>query len=73
MFNDLNEVSPSDDSFPYEFIDTEVRKKLDKTKEQLAGNEMENETKNFVESLNHNPNWLKPITIEIYKFVIDCE
>ena len=26
-----------------------------------------------MESLNHYPNWLKTITIEIYKFLIDSE
>ena len=26
-----------------------------------------------MESLNHNPNWLKTIIIEIDKFLIDCE
>ena len=34
---------------------------------------MEKETKNYVESLNHNTNWLKTITIEIYKYLIDHE
>ena len=34
---------------------------------------MENETKDYVEYLNHNPNWLKTIIIEIDKFLIDCE
>ena len=73
VFKDLNEVLPSDYWFPYKYIDAEVNKKLHKTKGQLAGNEMEKETKNYVESLNHNPNWLKMITIEIDKLMIDCE
>ena len=30
---------------------------------------MEKETKYYVEYLNHNPNWLKTITIEIDKFL----
>ena len=34
---------------------------------------MEKETKHYVESLNHDPNWLKTITIEIDKFLIDWE
>ena len=34
---------------------------------------MEKETKNYMESLNHNPNWLKKITIKIDKFLIDHE
>ena len=34
---------------------------------------MENETKHYVESINHDTKWLKTITIEIYKFLINCE
>ena len=34
---------------------------------------MEKETKYYVEYLNHDPNWLKTITIEIDKFLIDRE
>ena len=73
MSKDLNEVSPSDYWFPYEYIDDEVKKKLDKTKGQLEGNEMEKETKHYVEYLNQNPNWLKKISIEIDKFLINRE
>ena len=73
MFKDLNEVPPSDYWFPYEYIDAEFKKKLDKTKGRLIGNEMENETKHYVESLNHDPNWLKAINIEIDNFLIDRE
>ena len=34
---------------------------------------MEKETKHYVESLNHDPNWLKKISIEIDKFLINSE
>ena len=34
---------------------------------------MEKETNNYVESLNHDTNWLHTITIEIDIFLIDCE
>ena len=34
---------------------------------------MEKETKHYVEYLNHDPNKLKKITIEIDKFLIDPE
>ena len=40
VFKDLNEVTPSDDGFPYECIDAEFNQKLDRTKGQLTGNEM---------------------------------
>ena len=71
MFKDFNEVPPSDDWFPYEYIDYEVNKKLYKTKGQFSGNEMEKETKHYVESINRYPNWLKKITIDIDKFLIN--
>ena len=34
---------------------------------------MEKETKHYVESLNHFPNWLNTITIEIDKLLIDSK
>ena len=73
MFKYLNEVPPSDDWFPNEYIDAEANKKLEKTKERLEGDEMEKETKHYVEYLNHNPNWLETITIEVDKFLIKRE
>ena len=73
MFKYLNEFPPSDDWYPYEYINAEVKKKPEKTKGQLTGDEMEKETKNYMEYLNHNPNWLKTITIEIYNFLINSE
>ena len=69
----MNDISPSDDWLPYEYIDSGVNKKLDKIKGQLAGDEMEMETKHYVECLNHNPNWLNKIIIEIDKFLINRE
>ena len=73
MFKYLNEVPPSYDWFPYEYIDAEVKTKIDETKRQLAGNEMEKETKHYVEYINHKPNWLKKMSIEIDKFLINGE
>ena len=32
VFKDLNEVPPLDNWFPYEYIDAEVKKKIDETK-----------------------------------------
>ena len=73
VFKYLNEVPPSDDWFSYDYIDTEVNNKLNKTKGQIAGYEIEKDTKHYVESLNHDSNWLKSITIEIDNFLIDRE
>ena len=73
VFKDLNEVPLSEYCFPYKYVDAEVNKKFDKTKGRLAVNEMEKETKHYVESLNQNNNGLKTFTIEIDKFLIDHE
>ena len=73
VFKYLNDFPPLDYWFLCEYIDSGVKNKVDKTKGQLTGDEMEKETKHYVESLNHDPNWLNTITIEIDKFLIDCE
>ena len=73
VFKDLNEVPPSDYWFPYEYIDNEVKKKVDKTPGQLAGDEMEKETKHYVKYINHDTNWLKTVTIEINEFLVNRE
>ena len=51
----LNYVQPSCDCLTYEYIDADIKKTLNETKGQLVGNEMEKETKHYVESFNHNP------------------
>ena len=73
VFKDLNEVPPSDDWFPYEYIDAEVKKEIDEAKGQLTVNEMEKETKHYVDYLNQYLNWLKKICIEIDRFLINHE
>ena len=35
--------------------------------------EMENEIRHYVESLNHNPQWVRIITIDINKLLVDRE
>ena len=73
MIKDSNEVPPSDYWLSYEYIDAEVKKKIYKTRRELAGDEMAKETKHYVESLNHDHNWLKKISIEIDNFLINYE
>ena len=41
VFKYLNDVPPSDDWFPYEIIDAEVKRKVDETKGQITGDEIE--------------------------------
>ena len=71
MYKDLDEVSPRDEWFPFKYIDAEANNKLDETKGRLTGNEIEKESKHHVESINHDPNWLNIINIEIDNFLIN--
>ena len=48
MFKDLNEFPQSDYWFPYEYIDADIKKKVDKIKGKPASNEMEKEAKHYV-------------------------
>ena len=73
VYKDLNEVSPPDDWFPYEYIDAEVNTKLEETKGRIAGDEIEKYTKHYVKYLIHDPNWLKKISIEIDNLLINHE
>ena len=73
VFKDLNEVPPSDDWFWYEYIDAEFKYQIDETKWQLAGDGMKKKTKHYMEYLNQDPNWLKKVSIEIDKFLINHE
>ena len=59
--------------FPNKYIEADIKKKLDKTREQIASDEMENEIRHYIESLNHNPQWVRIITIDINKLLVDRE
>ena len=73
MFSNLHDVPTSENWFSNKYIEAEIKKKLDKTRGQLASDEMENEIKHYVESLNHDPQWVRIITIDINKFLVDRE
>ena len=65
MFSNLHDVPISENWFPNKYIRAEIKKKLDKTRGQLASVEMENEIIHYVKYLNHGPQWVRRITNEI--------
>ena len=73
MFSNLHHVPTSKNWFPNKYTEVDIKKKLEKTREKLAGDEMENEIRHYVESLNHNPQWVRRITIDINKLLVDRE
>ena len=73
VFSNLHHVPTSKNWFPNKYTEVDIKKKLEKTREKLAGDEMENEIRHYVESLNHNPQWVRRITIDINKLLVDRE
>ena len=73
VFRNLHDVLTSENWFPNKYIEAEIKKKLDKTRGQLTSDEMENEIRHYVESLNHNPQWVRRITNDINKLPVDRE
>ena len=73
MFSNLHDVPTSKNCFPNKYFEAEIKKKLDKTRGQLASDEMENEIRHFVESLNHDPQWVRRITNDINKLPVNRE
>ena len=49
------------------------RRKLDKTRGQLASDEMENEIRYYIDYLNHGNKWVRIITNDINKLLVDRE
>ena len=49
------------------------RRKLDKNGGQLASDDIENDIIHYVESLNHNSQWVMRIKIDINKLPVDRE
>ena len=62
VLRNLHDVPISENWFPNKYIESEIKKKLYKTRGKLASDEMENEIRHYFESLHHNPQWLRIIT-----------
>ena len=73
MFFNLHDVPTSENWFPHKYIESYIKKKLDKTRGQLASDEMENEIGNYFESINLDPQWVRRITNDINKLLVDRE
>ena len=73
MFRNLYVDPTSENWFPNKYIEAKIKKKLDKTIGQIASDEMENEIRHYIESINHNPQWVRRITNDINKLIFDRE
>ena len=73
MFRDLYVDPTSETWFPNKYIEADIKKKVDKTRGQLASDEMEYEIRQYIDSLDHNPIWVRGITNDINKLLVNRE
>ena len=71
MFRNLYVDPTSETWFPNKYIEAEIKKKLYKTRGQLASDEMENEIRHYIDSLNYDTQWVRRITNDINKLLFD--
>ena len=65
VFRNLDVYPTSETWFPNKYIEAEIKKKLDKTRGQLASDEMEYDIRQYIDSLKHDPFWVGRITNDI--------
>ena len=71
MFRYLYGISTSETWFPNKCIEDEINKKIDKTREQLASDEMAYDIRQYIDSLKHDPFWLGRINNDINKLLVN--
>ena len=73
MFRDLDVDPTSETWFTNKYIEDDIKKKVDKTRGQLASDEMEYEIRQYIDSLYHNPIWVQGITNDINRLLVNRE
>ena len=73
MFRDLYVNSTSKTWFPNKYTENEIKKKVDKTRGQLASDEMAFYIGQYIDSLKHDTFWLGRITNDINKLLVNRE
>ena len=73
MFIDLDVNSTSETWFTNKYIEDEIKKKVDKTRQQLASDEMTYAIRQYIDSLKHDPFWVGRINNDINKLLVNRE
>ena len=73
VFRDLDIISTSETWFPKKYIEDEIKKKVDKTRDELASDEMEYSIRQYTDCLQHNPSWVGRIKNDINKLLVNRE
>ena len=73
MFRDLDGISTSVTFPPEEFIDHEIKKRVDETRDQLASDKMAYEIRHYIHCLQHDHFWVQRIQNDINKLIVNRE
>ena len=73
MFRYLDGISTSETFFPKKSIDDEIKKKVHKTRDQLASDKMAYDIRNYIHCLQHNHSWVGRIKNDINKLLVNRE
>ena len=73
VFRDLDGISTSEIWFPNKYIEDDIKKKVDKTREQLASDEMAYDIRKYIDSLKHDTSWVGRIKNDINKLLVNRE
>ena len=73
MFRDLDGISTSETWFPNKYIEDEIKKKVDKTRDQLVSDEMECDIRQYIDCLKHDPSGVGRIKNDINKLLVNRE
>ena len=73
MFRYLDGNQTSETRFPNKYIEDEIKKKSEKTREQLANDEMAYDIRQYIDSLKQDPSWVGRIKNDINKLLVNRE
>ena len=73
MFRDLDVDPTSETWFTNKYIEDEIKKKVDKTRGQIASDEIASDIGQYLDYLKHNPFWLGRITNDINRLLFNRE
>ena len=73
VFRDLDGISTSKTWFLNKYIEDKIKKKADKTREQLASDEMAYDIRQYIDCLKHDPSWVGRIKNDINELLVNRE
>ena len=69
----LDGISTLETWFPNKFIEDDIKKKVDKTRDQLTSDEISYDIRQCIDCLKHNPSRVGRIKNDINKLLVICE